>query len=195
VEKIAFLNQYKTPFMAELVLKTDKQQAAASYKNASPEVQQWLDEMFGRSSFILDKRERVGSFTDICREQGKNEADFVIPENGTSAEKEAACTRRCDLIELYFNPPGWLPDMADTTQNKYSCWFYIKKDDSYPSGFRLAFYACGYGSSNANLGARHQFENSDDAVYCGKTFTEEYTMLANYMNLAKMDAIKALTNK
>ena len=129
---------------------------------------------------------KLTTFAAVCAAMGKNEAEYAVPEAAQPAEKAAINLEQVKLLTKAANGDE-KPNMADTNQWKYFPYFRIIPNGERPFGFRLAFDVCGRALVYANLGARPFFYlDSGNAVHAGKTFTEIYTELHYWENIAAM---------
>ena len=106
------------------------------------------------------------SFTAICAETKKNEADYALPTNGTNEEMLIAYFRRTNLIAKAFNGAEKVR-RADTRQKKWTIWAWVKPDVKATAGFALSFDVCRYDCALATLGARHACINEEVAHFMG----------------------------
>lgn len=68
---------------------------------------------------------------------------------------------------------GWKPDYQENTR-KWESWYYLRKDDSNPSGFR--FYVSGYTITHANsvLGSLLSQETEEKSTFLAKQLEEMF---------------------
>lgn len=146
-----------------------------------------LDNMllFLEGKMPKEPRDWIKNFADLCEAAGVQEQAYAIPEKGTDAEKRDAYYRRLELQELVFNKGVNCDMIADPDKNRYYVWFNIILDSSKPFGFRLSFGDDGCDRSFAYLGARPEFHEKDDAIYCFETFTADYEGWLYYYNKCK----------
>jgi len=145
----------------------------------------------GKFISILDNQSRppmewVNNLSLLCAFSGEDESSYVIPDNGTAKQKADAYWNRLMLAERVFNE-GWVSNIADIKQEKWSVWANIIPDASRPFGFRLAFDDCVYDLSASDLGARPEFKNKAIARYVFETFTSDYEGFLYYTNLSKQN--------
>ncbi len=65
----------------------------------------------------------------------------------------------------------WVPNMEDTTQRKWSAWFWIVKE---AAGFGLSLFGTGYSQAITALGSRLVFETEEQAKFAAKQFIKLY---------------------
>jgi hypothetical protein len=131
-------------------------------------------------------KKQLLTFAAVCVALNKNEADYAIPEAGTNKEKVAVCRDRAELISKAFNGDQKV-NMADTDQWKYFPIFEIIPDSEQPGGLRLAYRVYGIADDCSSLGGRPPFLDSDDAIFAGEQFLEEYQRLMQFEALALME--------
>lgn len=129
----------------------------------------------------------VQTFSDLCRAAGVNEKDYAIPASGAPAT---------DMMNVYWhrlmvgmralNPKGWIPDIANINQGKWSAYANVIPDASRTFGFRLASvgYVCDF--SDSYLGARPVFAEAKLAKFHFENFTSDYEGFMYWQNRCKM---------
>lgn len=160
-----------------------KEQIAKAHERSGGNLDNML--LFLEGKVPKEPRDWIKTFGDLCEAAGVPEADYAIPEDGTDAEKRDAYYKRLELQERVFNKGVNCDMIANPNKNRYYVWFNIVTDDSNPFGFRLSFGDCDCDCSRAFLGARPEFHESNDAVYCFKTFTADYEGWLYYYNKCK----------
>ena len=126
------------------------------------------------------------SFTAICAETKKNEADYALPTNGTNEEMLIAYFRRTNLIAKAFNGAEKVR-RADTRQKKWTIWAWVKPDVKATAGFALSFCGCTYVHAYATLCARPEFLNPDHGEIAFERFPEEFEGLMQYKDLVDQE--------
>lgn len=158
-----------------------KQAAMAAFKKAGGDYNVFISML---DNISRPPMEWVNSFPLLCQAAGVQESDYAIPEQGTAKQKANVYWERLMLQEQVFNE-GWIPNIIDITQEKWSVWASIIPDASRPFGFRLSAYDCDCDDSDSGLGARPEFKSKPIARYAFDTFTSDYEGFLYYTNLSK----------
>jgi len=162
------------------------EKAQKAYANANDQERKLLEGIFGPSVVVKPLRETIKGIADVIRQSGKSATAFKMNAK-TPIKKKAAI--QLELIETIFEVfrEGKKVNTGDTKQQKWYPYFKVVQDDKAPAGFRLAFNAAVCDIDYAILGARPKFVvfTQADAAFIGKTFTDEFTKLFQYENLAQ----------
>ena len=148
-------------------LQIEEKKALEIYKSASNEFKAILESTFGKEFFSQKIPDRVKSYEDACALTGENPVnEKKMLELGFTEDE--LHFRIIKTITKALNE-GWVPDWADSDQQKWFPWF-----DLSSGGF--VFYDTTYGCSitRAGYASRLCFKSKELAEYAGKQFTELY---------------------
>lgn len=109
--------------------------------------------------------ERIKTVDDVLADHGFTQEQFNQACKGLSGDETAY--RILKLLAKSLNE-GWLPDWADSSQDKYFPWFEMKGS----SGFRFRDRAAW--RTTSLVGSRLCFKSRELAEYAGKQFTDVY---------------------
>lgn len=133
--------------------------------------------------FYTDEQEyeeitdRVKSYTDACNVLGiepMNEQDM----KARGYRPDEIARRKLETITEALNE-GWKPDWNNTDEYKYYPYFYIKENAKAKgtAGLASAITYSTASFTNAHVGSRLCFHDSETARYAGRTFTELYEQI------------------
>lgn len=151
--------------MQTLEIKKDAAQTA--YDNAKNSGKQLLEDLFGKSTFLKDVKERIKTFADVLTELKIDPQDFHNRTYQLDADTKAY--EQIKLIAKALNE-GWTPDWSNDNEYKYYPWFKMGS----PSGGGFSSYDCDYWIATSYIGSRLCFKSSDLAEYAGTQFTDIY---------------------
>lgn len=163
------------------VLQLNKDTALQYYKDGSPAEKALLIKAFGGDVFPRKPMEWVTTLSDACKAAGEEESNYAIPATGSAKEMMDAYAKCLGLFELVFNE-GWVANIADTSQYKYSAWANVISDANSPFGFRLSYSVFDSARGYSHLGARPAFLKLDDAICAGKQHVGEFEQWLYYLN-------------
>lgn len=133
--------------------------------------------------FYTDEQEyeeitdRVKSYADACKVLG------IEPMNEQNMKAQGfrpdeVARRKLETITEALNE-GWKPDWNNKDQYKYYPYFYIRENAKAKASAGLScaytYYTASY--TDAIIGSRLCFHDSDTARYAGNTFTELYEQI------------------
>jgi hypothetical protein len=166
--------------MAEM-LNASKDKVLEMYKVGNPEQRSWLEGLYGKAAFVGKLSDRMKLFEDLVAEFGARASEYTIDPTTDVYEQLKMQIKRLTLMAKVFNA-GRKVNLADTEQYKYTPYHIITPDKKAPGGFRLAYYVYDFAFDLSNLGGRPAFLDSNDAIYCGTQFIDEFTNVVRLQN-------------
>lgn len=151
--------------MQTLEIKKDAAQTA--YDNAKNSGKQLLEDLFGKSTFLKDVKERIKTFADVLTELKIDPQDFHNRTYQLDADTKAY--EQVKLIVKALNE-GWTPDWENSNQYKYYPYFEMGS----PSGGGFSYYVCDFWVTLSFVGSRLCFKSSELAKYAGTQFEDIY---------------------
>lgn len=123
-----------------------------------------------------DIRERVKSYEDACKVLGIQPHDaHALGKQGFRSDEIAR--RELETITEALNE-GWKPNWNDTNEYKYYPWFYIEPNTNGAcAGLSCTAASSAATNSDAYVGSRLCFHDSDTARYAGRQFTKLYEQI------------------
>jgi len=155
-----------------------------AYNNAGNDVRSVLLFLCDADVFKSKPLMELMTFEDVCEAAGEDIADYELVDAMTYKEKADIGMNRLMLYEKVFN--GDKPvDRADIKRKRYFPWHNTVVDSEALAGFRLSFGGCGYGYSDADLGARPEFNDNEHAIFVGTQHIGEYETWAQNFQMSK----------
>lgn len=141
------------------------QNAKAEYKTADKEQKKLLEKIFGKELF---NETWLDLWQKFCKE---NKLTLTLPfQTASNANEESvdAYFMLTHIIRIKNN--GWKPDWTNSSQYKYTPYFYIDTD----SGSRFACGGCGGWVTSSYVGSRLCFKSEKLAKKTAKEFLPIY---------------------
>lgn len=136
------------------ILEIKRENAIEAFENGTPKQRALLENLFGKSVFIKDIKQRVKTYTDAC--------EVLSIDPNSIPEHDRILIIRKALVE------GWSPNWSDSNQYKYYPWMKFSG-----SGFSFGGFA---GDLTLTfVGSRLCYPTRELAEYAGKQFSKEYT--------------------
>jgi len=147
-------------------LQIDKANALKAHEEANTKGKSLLENLFGKSVFLKDVKDRIKNFDDVLKENGISREDFETSCKGL--EPDEIAYRMAKLVCLAFNE-GWIPDWTNSNQYKYFPWFNMGSS----SGVGFSSFVFDFWNSSSAVGSRLCFKSADLAKHAGKLFEQE----------------------
>lgn len=144
-----------------------EEEARAMYPNASKELREKLEAIFGVQNLTTDICDIVKTYEDACRVNGEIPIDVETMKLSGFTDDEISL-RKLKSITKALNQ-GQTLSWKDGDQKKWFPWFYVS-----PSGFSFYDTCCDYSDPLAGIASRLCFVSSELAAYAGRQFVELY---------------------
>ena len=145
-------------------LTIDDATARKIYPSADPELKAILEDSYGKPFFSAKITDRIKSFEDACE---YNNANPKARRFTVGTINQIYQERVAEIVKALNE--GWVPDYDDSSEYKYTPYFYLNAP-----GFRFGGSYFTHSAAGTGAGSRFALKCRDLADYAGRQFVKEY---------------------
>lgn len=116
----------------------------------------------------------IKTFEDACAKEGIDPSQLPnVSMIDKGMGKALIASYKLFVIFKAIND-GWVPNWNNTTERKYSAWFYVKADEVRPGGFGFSCSLYADWRTNTVCGSLLCTDTAEKVEYIAQTFQQEY---------------------
>lgn len=149
-------------------LELEKKKAIEAYETGSKKERTFLERLYGKKHFQKDVIDRIGSVDNAINELGESDIEVIEYRKllSINSAEHIMGNQEAVIVAKALNE-GWVADVLDPTQGKYTAWFTRSS-----SGLRCDDDACW--DAYSFVGSRLCLKSSKLAKYFGEQFIETH---------------------